>query len=84
MFTTPKKSGQQMAKKGRGKVMTQEEIDALKQTIASTPKAKMPVAFNEPPAPGEEVQKIIVLTATNTFGRQEYLTSLAPAKLWDI
>ena len=27
---------------------------------------------------------MIVLTATNTFGAQEYLTALVPAKLWHI
>ena len=84
MFTTPNKSGQQMAKKGRRKVMTRDDIDALKQTIASTTKAKRPFVFDQPAAPGEEVQKMIVLTATNTFARQEYLTPLAPAKFWDI
>ena len=73
-----------MAKKGRRKAMTQDEIDALKQTIASTPKAKRPFAFDQPAVPGEEVQKMIVLTATNTLGRQEYLTLLAPAKFWHI
>ena len=72
-----------MAKKRRRKAITQE-IHAFKRTIASTSKAKRPFVFDQPAAPGEEVQKMIVLTATNTFGRQEYLTALAPAKFWHI
>ena len=83
MFTTARKSGQQMAKKRRRKAMTQEDIDALKQTIASTRKAKWPFVFDQPAAPREAIQKMIVLTATNTFGRQEYLTPLAPANFRD-
>ena len=80
MFTTTKKSGQQMANKGRRKAITPEGIDALKQTIPSTPKAKRPFVFNQPAALAEGVQKMIVLTATNTFGRQEYLTPPSPTK----
>ena len=49
--------------------MTEEEIDVLKQTIASTLKAKRAFVFHQPVASGEEVQKMIVLTATNTFGK---------------
>ena len=84
MFTTPKESGQQIAKNGRTKAITQDEIDALNATIASIPKAKRPFVFDQRAVPGAEVQKMIVLTATNTFGRQEYLTPLAPAKFWHI
>ena len=60
--------------------MSQDAIDALQQTIASISKAKRPLVFDQPAAAGEEVQKMIVLTATNTFGRQEYLTPLAPVQ----
>ena len=84
MFTTPQKYGEQMAKKGRRKALTQDEIDALHQTIASTPKPTWPFVFDQPVAPEEEVQKMIVLSATNTFGRQKYLTPLTPAKFWYI
>ena len=56
----------------------------MKLTIASIPKSKRPFVFDQAAAPGEEVQKLIVLTATNTFGRQEYLTPLAHAKSGDI
>ena len=77
MFTTPKKSGQQMAKKGRRKAMTQEEIEELKQTIASAPKASRPFVFEKPAAPGEEIQRCITLTATRVFGGQQFLTPLA-------
>ena len=84
MFTTPKKSGQPIAEKGRRKAMTQEEIHALKRTIASTAKATRPFVFDQPAAPGDDVPKMIVLTATNTFVRQEYLTPLAPAKFCDV
>ena len=84
MFTTPEKSGQPMTQKSRRKAMTQDQIDTLNQTIASTTKAKRPFVFHKPAAPGEEVQKMIVLTATNTFVRQEYLTQLAPAQCWYI
>ena len=69
-----------MAKKRRTTAMTQHEIDAFKQTIPSTPKVKRPFVCHQPAGSGEEVQKMIVLTTTNTFGRQEYLTPLAPAK----
>ena len=44
----------------------------------------MPLVFDQPAAPGEEVQKMIVLTATNTFGREEDLTPVAPVKFWHI
>ena len=84
MFTVLKKSGEQMVKKGRRKAMTQDKIHALQRTIASTPKAKRTFVFDQPAVPGEGVQNIIVLTATNTFGRQEYLTPRAPAKLGHI
>lgn len=80
MFTTPKISGQQMANNGRRTAMTQKEIDALKVTIASITKAKRPFVLEKPAAPEEEVQRMIVLTATNIFERQEYLTLFAPAK----
>ena len=60
--------------------MTHDEIDTFNQTIASTSQAKRHFFFHQPVAPGEEVQKMIVLTVTKTFGRQEYLTPLAPAK----
>ena len=73
-----------MAKKGRRKAMTEDEIDTLIRTIASTPKATRPLVFDQPAASGEEVQKMIGLTAINTFGRQEYLTPLAHAKSGDI
>ena len=84
MFPTPKQSCQPMAKKGRRNEITLYEIDWLKQTITSTPNAKRPFVFDPPAAPAEEVQKMILLTATNTFGREEYLTQLAPAKFWHI
>ena len=73
-----------MAKTGRRKAMIEDEIDALKQPIASTPKAKRAFVLYQPAGPGEEVQKMIVLTATNTFERQEYLRPPAPAKFCDI
>ena len=73
-----------MAKKSRRKAMTQVEIDALEQTIASTPKPNRPLVCYQPAASEEEVQTMILLTTTNTFGRQEYLTPLTPAKLWYI
>ena len=84
MFTIPKKSGQQMAKKGRRKAMTQDKIDVWNQSIVSTSKVKRPFVCDQPGAPVEEVHQMIVLTATNTFGKQEYLTPLAPAKFWHI
>ena len=84
MFSPPKKCCQQVDQKGRRKAMRQEEIHALKQTITSTPKANRPFVLDQPAAPVEEVQKMIVRTASNTFERQEYLTPLASAKLWDI
>ena len=80
MFSTPQRSGQQIVKKGRRIAMTQKEIDPSKQKIVSTAKAKRPFVFEQPAASGEEVQKMIVLTVTNTFGRQEYPTALAAAK----
>ena len=61
--------------------MIQEEIYALKHKIASTLKAKRPFVFDQPAASGEEVDKMIVLTATNRFSKQEYLTALVPSKL---
>ena len=73
-----------MAKKGTRKAITQEAIDALIPTIASTPNAERPFVVDQPAAPGEAVQKMIVLTATNTFAREEYLTVLAAAKFWHI
>ena len=45
---------------------------------------KRPFVFNQPAVPGEEVPKMIVLTATNSFGREEYPTPLAPAQCWYI
>ena len=57
--------------------MTQEEIEELKQTIASTPKASRPFVFEKPAARGEEVQRSITLTATRVFGGQQFLTPLA-------
>ena len=69
MFSTTQTSGQQMVKQGSRKAMTEDEIDAWKQTIASTPKAKRPFVFDQSAAPGEEVQKMILLMGTNKFGR---------------
>ena len=68
-----------MHKKGRRKVMTQDDIDALNQTSACAPKANRPFFFDQPAAPREEVQKMIVLTVTNIYVRPEYLMPLAPA-----
>ena len=64
--------------------MTQEEIEDLKQTIASTPKASRPFSFEQPAAPGEEIQKSITLVATKTFGGQQFLTPLVSAEYWNI
>ena len=58
--------------------MTQEEIGALKQKVAVTPKANRPFIFDQPTAPGEETQRKVVLAATTVFGRIEYMTPLAP------
>ena len=73
-----------MVQKGRRTLMTPEEIDTLKRTIASTAKPKRPFVVDQSAAPGDEVQKMIVLTATNTFGRKQYLIPLAPTKFWHI
>ena len=64
--------------------MTQEEIEALKQKVAVTPKANRPFVFDQPTAPGEETQRNIVLAATTVFGRIEYMTSLATKEYWDL
>ena len=66
MFTTPKKSDQQIANKGRSTGMTQEAIDALKPTIACRTKATRSLIFDKPSASGQ-VRRAIVLTAPNTF-----------------
>ena len=83
LFTTPQK-GQPRPSRSRRKAMTQEEIEALKQKVAVTPKANWPFVFDKPAAPGEEIQRKIILAATKVFGRQEYLTPLAAAEYWDI
>ena len=64
--------------------MTQEEIEELKQTIASAPKASRPFVFEKPAAPGEEIQRCITLTATRVFGGQQFLTPLASEEYWKI
>ena len=84
MFTTAKKFGQQMAKKGRRKAMTEQEIDELKRKVAVTPKASRPFVFEQPTAPEQEVQRSITLTATRVFGGKKYLTPLASEEYWKI
>ena len=64
--------------------MTQEEIEELKQTIASTPKASRPFVFEKPAAPREEVQTSITLTTTRVFVGQQFLTPLASEEYWKI
>ena len=64
--------------------MTDDEIDTSKQSIASIPKAKRGFLFYQAAAAGEGVQKMLVLTATHTFVRQEYLTPRAPANFWHL
>ena len=73
-----------MAKKGRRKAMTQEEIEEVKHTIASTSKASRPLVFAQPAAPGAEVQRRITLTATRVFRGQQFLTPLASEEYWNI
>ena len=83
LFKTPQK-GQPRSSRSRRKAMTQEEIEALKQKVAVTPKANRPFVFDQPTAPGEETQRKIVLAATTVFGRTEYMTPLAPKEYWDL
>ena len=66
-----------MAKKGRRKAMTENEIDELKQKVAVTTKGSRPFVFTQPTAPGKEFQKSITLTAMIVFGGKQYLTPLA-------
>lgn len=44
--------------------------------------ANRPLVFDKPTAPGEEVQRAIVLTATNTCVRQAYVIPLARVQYW--
>ena len=67
MFSTPKKSGHQMAKNGRRKAMKQEELDELKQRIAVTSRAHRPFIFDKPAAAVEDDQRSMTLTATRVF-----------------
>ena len=57
--------------------MTQEEIEELKLTIVTTPKAFRLFVFEKLTAPGEEVQRSISLTAMRVFGEPQFLTLLA-------
>ena len=66
LFKTPQK-GQPRSSRSRRKAMTQEEIQALKQKVAVTPKANRPFVFDQPTAPGEETQRKIVLAAHNSI-----------------
>ena len=64
--------------------MTLVEIEHLKQTIASTPKASRPFIFEQPVAPGDDIQKSITLISTKPFGGQQFLTPLASAEYWKL
>ena len=83
LFKTPQK-GQPRPSRSRMKPMTQEDIEASKQKVAVTSKANRPFVSDQPRAPGEEKQRKIVLPATTVYGRQEYMTPLAPKEYWDV
>ena len=83
LFKIPQK-GQPRPSRSRRKAITQEEIQALKQKVAVTPKTNRPFVFNQPTAPGEETQRKIVLAATTVFSRIEYMTPLGPKEYRDL
>ena len=56
-----------MAKESTRKASTEEEIDAQKQTLVSTPIPNRPFVWYKRTASEEEVQRAMVLTATNIF-----------------
>lgn len=72
-----------MAKTGRRKGMTQEELDPLKRTIASSVQPNRPFVCGKPTASGEEVHRAIVLAATNIYETHEDLIQLAAAPYWN-